>query len=60
MYQLDEQVQVAIERVDSFNLLPEQFSRALSEQVRLLGGHDRDIREIELAIHHYREAALRF
>jgi hypothetical protein len=60
MYQLDEQVQEAIERVDSFNLLPEQFSRALSEQVRLLAGSDQDVREIELAIHHHREAALRF
>ncbi len=60
MYQLDEQVQEAIERVESFHLLPEQFSRALYEQVRLLARHDRDIREIELAFHHHSHAALRF
>jgi hypothetical protein len=60
MYQLDEQVQEAIERVDSFHLLPEQFSRALSEQVRLLVGHDRDIHEIDLAIQHHTFADLSF
>ena len=60
MYQLDEQVQEAIERVECFHLLPEQFSRALSEQVRLLAGSDRDIREIDLAIQCHTYRSLRF
>ena len=50
MYQIDEHVQIAIERIESFDLPPEKFSQALSEEVRLLVGRELSFQEANLAI----------
>ena len=50
MLQIDERIQEAIERVDSYQLPPEHFLKAVSDEVQRIVGSDATFQEAVLAV----------